>query len=66
MGRVYMDQPSDCPFQAADREIAILKQQCDIIIIDLCRSHQRKLALAYYVDGRVSVFLEPISCANSR
>jgi metallophosphoesterase (TIGR00282 family) len=58
MGRVYMDQPSDCPFQAADREIAILKQQCDIIIIDLhAEATSEKLALAYYVDGRVSAVL---------
>ena len=58
MGRVNIDQPSDCSFQAADRETAIQKQQCDIIIIDLhAEATSEKLALAYYVDGRVSAVL---------
>lgn len=58
IGRIYMDQPSDCPFQAADREIAVLKQQCQIIIVDFhAEATSEKIALAYYLDGRVSAVI---------
>lgn len=55
IGRTYMDMPSDCPFQAADREIAILKQQCQAILVDFhAEATSEKNALAHYLDGRVS------------
>lgn len=58
IGRVYMDVQSDCPFQAADREILILRQQCQSIIIDFhAEATSEKMALAYYLDGRVSAVL---------
>lgn len=53
IGRIYMDMPSDCPFQAADREVAILRQQCQAILIDIhAEATSEKIALAYYLDGR--------------
>ncbi len=58
LGRIYMDMPCDCPFQAADREISVLKQQCQAILIDIhAEATSEKAALAHYVDGRASAVL---------
>jgi hypothetical protein len=55
IGRIYMDMPCDCPFQVADREIAILKQQCQAILVDFhAEATSEKIALAHYLDGRAS------------
>lgn len=52
-GRVYMD-PLDSPFDAADREIAKIKDECDVIIVDFhAEATSEKAALAYYLDGKV-------------
>jgi len=53
-GRVFMP-PLDCPFQLIDEIISEIEGQADIIIIDFhAEATSEKLALAYYVDGRVS------------
>lgn len=58
IGRVYMDSFAECPFQTADRDISILRQQCKIIIVDFhAEATSEKLALAYYLDGRVSAVI---------
>jgi metallophosphoesterase (TIGR00282 family) len=55
IGRVYMDQPAECPFLTADKEISILKQQCNAILVDFhAEATSEKAALAYYLDGKVS------------
>ncbi|AGC68452.1 metallophosphoesterase [Thermoclostridium stercorarium subsp. stercorarium DSM 8532] len=55
IGRVYMDSFAECPFQTADRDISVLRQQCKVIIVDFhAEATSEKLALAYYLDGRVS------------
>ena len=55
LGRVYMDNPVDCPFQTADRELGYLKGQADTILVDFhAEATSEKTALAYYLDGRVS------------
>lgn len=55
IGRIYMDPPIDCPFQTADREIAFLKQQCKVILVDMhAEATSEKIALGHYLDGRVS------------
>jgi len=55
VGRVYMEQPAECPFLTADREISILKQQCSAILVDFhAEATSEKAALAYYLDGKVS------------
>lgn len=55
IGRVFMEPPAECPFLAADREISILKQQCNAILIDFhAEATSEKVALAHYLDGRVS------------
>jgi metallophosphoesterase (TIGR00282 family) len=53
LGRVYMEGPADCPFQAADRELQNLKGQTDAVLIDFhAEATSEKTALAYYIDGR--------------
>lgn len=47
----------DCPFEAADREIEKLENMCDMIFVDFhAETTSEKLALAYYLDGRVTGF----------
>jgi len=58
IGRVYMDPWAECPFQAADRDVSILSRQCKVIIVDFhAEATSEKLALAYYLDGRVSAVI---------
>lgn len=58
IGRVYMEPASDCPFLAADREISYLKQQCRVIVVDFhAEATSEKIALAHYLDGRVSAVI---------
>lgn len=55
LGRVTIDPVPDCPFQAADREIAALKGQVDAILVDMhAEATSEKAALAWYLDGRAS------------
>lgn len=55
LGRVYMDQPVDCPFQTADRELNYLKGQVDCVLVDFhAEATSEKMALAYHLDGRVT------------
>lgn len=58
IGRIYMDQPVDCPFQTVDRELLYLKGQADYILIDFhAEATSEKIAMGYYLDGRVSCVL---------
>ncbi len=53
LGRVYMDS-LDCPFQVAKRIIE--KEKCRFNIIDFhAEATGEKMALAYYLDGKVSL-----------
>jgi len=54
MGRVFL--PSlDCPFRKADEEIARLKQETPIVIVDMhCEATSESQAMGWYLDGRVS------------
>lgn len=54
-GRAFMP-PMDCPFQKADSLLEEIKEACDIIILDFhAETTSEKLAMARYLDGRVSV-----------
>lgn len=45
----------DCPFAAADSEIEKIKDSCDMIFVDFhAEVTSEKLALAYYLDGKVT------------
>jgi metallophosphoesterase (TIGR00282 family) len=57
MGRLFMD-PLDDPFAAVDRELEAcpLGQAADAIVIDVhAEATSEKQAMAYYLDGRVSL-----------
>jgi len=54
VGRVFMN-PADCPFKAADEEINRIKTQTNIIFVDMhCEATSEKVAMGWYLDGRVS------------
>ena len=54
VGRVFM-KPADCPYEAIDRIIPKLKQQAEIIFVDFhAEATSEKIAMGYYVDGKVS------------
>lgn len=56
-GRVFIKE-IDCPFRTADQEIEKLKQKTNIIIVDLhAEATSEKMALGWYLDGRVSAVI---------
>lgn len=56
-GRVFMKN-LDCPFRAADRLVAELRQQTPIILVDFhAEATSEKQALGYYLAGRVSAVI---------
>ncbi|MBW2545008.1 MAG: TIGR00282 family metallophosphoesterase [Deltaproteobacteria bacterium] len=56
-GRVFM-RPLDCPFRVAEREIEKLKNETDIIIVDMhAEATSEKEALGWFLDGKVSAVL---------
>jgi len=53
-GRIFM-KPLDCPFRVAERELDTLKDQTNIIIVDMhAEATSEKEALGWFLDGRVS------------
>lgn len=53
-GRVFMP-PVDCPFQTVDALLAGYREQCSMILVDFhAEATSEKLALAWYLDGKVS------------
>lgn len=53
-GRVYMDN-YDCPFAKADEILKKIENEADIIIVDFhAEATSEKLALGWYLDGRVT------------
>jgi metallophosphoesterase (TIGR00282 family) len=56
-GRVFMNN-LDCPFRTADREIARLKLETPIIIVDFhAEATSEKSSLGWYLDGRASAMI---------
>jgi metallophosphoesterase (TIGR00282 family) len=54
IGRMFM-RPADCPYNAADRILPTLGQQADVIFVDFhAEATSEKIAMGYYLDGRVS------------
>jgi len=57
MGRVFM-QPLECPFRTADEEIERLRKKTKSIIVDMhAEATSEKIALGWYLDGRVSAVI---------
>lgn len=56
-GRVFMNS-LECPFRSADREIAILSEQTNVILVDFhAEATSEKVSLGWYLDGRVSAVI---------
>jgi metallophosphoesterase (TIGR00282 family) len=54
VGRVYMES-YDCPFRKADEILASIENQVDIIIVDFhAEATSEKLAMGWYLDGKVA------------
>jgi metallophosphoesterase, MG_246/BB_0505 family len=54
-GRIFMRELVDCPLRAVDSLLSYLKHKTSAIFIDMhAEATSEKLALAYYVAGRVS------------
>lgn len=57
IGRVFMEA-LDCPFRCADEEIDKYKDQADLIFIDFhAETTSEKIALGFYLDGRVNAII---------
>lgn len=57
MGRVFMRE-LDCPFRVADREVARLREEAAIVLLDFhAEATAEKVALGWYLDGRISALL---------
>jgi hypothetical protein len=57
IGRVFMPN-TDCPFRAAQAEVARLRQQTNIIIVDLhAEATSEKIAMGRFLDGTVSAVI---------
>lgn len=53
-GRAFMP-PIDCPFREADKILSEISGQADIILVDFhAETTSEKMALAWYLDGRIS------------
>ena len=53
-GRVFMNN-LDCPFRTADREIAKVRDETAVILVDFhAEASSEKGAMGWYLDGRVS------------
>jgi metallophosphoesterase (TIGR00282 family) len=56
-GRVFLPL-TDCPFKTADELIEQVKDQADIILVDLhAEATSEKMAMAWYLDGRVTALV---------
>lgn len=55
LGRVFM-MPSNCPFEQCDKLIGKAKNAADVVIVEVHgEATSEKAALAYYLDGKVSL-----------
>ncbi len=56
-GRVFMKE-LDCPFQAAEKLVPLIKKQTNIIIVDMhAEATSEKCAMGWFLDSRVSAVL---------
>ncbi|MFA5863220.1 MAG: TIGR00282 family metallophosphoesterase [Phycisphaerae bacterium] len=55
LGRLYM-KPMDCPFRVADQIVTEIRKQTPVVVIEMhAEATSEKVALGWYLDGRVSV-----------
>lgn len=54
LGRVFMG-PADCPFEAVDTALAVLRPQTDIVFVELhAEASSEKIAMGWKLDGKAS------------
>ncbi len=54
IGRIFM-KPADCPYAKIDSMLTRLKDEADIIVVDVhAEATSEKIAMGYYLDGKVS------------
>jgi metallophosphoesterase (TIGR00282 family) len=57
-GRVFMNGALDDPFRAGAQEVERLRREAAVIIVDMHgEATSEKMAIGYYLDGRVSAVL---------
>jgi metallophosphoesterase (TIGR00282 family) len=57
MGRVFL-HALDCPFRCAEAEVAKLREEVDVVIVDFhAEATSEKIAMGWFLDGRVSAVL---------
>lgn len=57
LGRIFM-KPVDCPFRAANKAVEELSKKTKIIIVDMhAEATSEKIAMGWYLDGRVSAIV---------
>ena len=56
LGRLFMKTPSDCPFAAVDRVLALLPNDIKIVVVEIhAEVTSEKVAMGWHLNGRVSV-----------
>src|SRR5919198_986413 len=56
-GRVFMNN-LDCPFRTADRELALLRKETPVVLVDFhAEATSEKVSLGWYLDGRASAVI---------
>ena len=54
IGRIFM-KPAECPYAKIDSMLVRLKNEADIIVVDMhAEATSEKIAMGYYLDGKVS------------
>lgn len=54
MGRTFM-KPVNCPFEAIDANLLKIKQQADVVFVEIhAEATSDKVAMGYYLDGKVN------------
>lgn len=58
LGRNYLALKSGCPFKSADAKLAELQAECDAIFVEAhMEATSEKIALGWYLDGRVAAVI---------
>ena len=55
LGRVFIQQHTDCPFRVVDDILTSLAGETDVIVVDMhAEATSEKVAMGWYLDGRVT------------
>lgn len=55
LGRIFMNSPADCPFQAARRLVAELRARTPVVVVEIHgEATSEKVAMGWWLDGQAS------------